>query len=108
MRPRRLGEQDEPDDQPDDHQDDQDPEQERRLADRQPRDLALAEEEARPAPSPSVIVVLDNLAARGGGRVVRRLAFRVRIADNGARDQWWLTLGASDDRSLVHVGRCQT
>jgi hypothetical protein len=43
-----------------------------------------------------VIVVLDDLAARGGGRIVGRLAFRVLVADDGARDERWLTLGASD------------
>jgi len=53
-------------------------------------------------------VVLDDLATDGGGRIIGGLALGVGVPDNGARDQWWLALGGSDDRSLVHPETIET
>ena len=49
-------------------------------------------------------VVLDDLAADGGSRVLGRPALGVGVRDGGrtrARNQRWLILGLSDDPSLV-------
>jgi hypothetical protein len=53
-------------------------------------------------------VVLDDLAADGGRRVLGRPALGIGVPDSGrtrARNQRWLILGMSDRFSLVHRGR---
>ena len=68
---------------PDQHEDHQDPEQERRLADRQPRQLALAHDEQRPPPGDPVLVVENGLAADGSSRVIRRAPLGVGVRHGG-------------------------
>ena len=66
---------------PDEKQPGQHPEQERRLTDRQPRDLRAIEEEAR-APETAVIVDLGDLAADGLRGIFGRPAGGVGVRDD--------------------------
>lgn len=84
FRRRALGHaKDHADHEPDQHEHGEDPEQKGELAEREPPQLALPQEEARLPDRPAVAVVLDDFAAHSHGRVVGVPALRVE-KDRGA------------------------
>ena len=73
------------------HEDHEDPDQERRLADREPRQLSLGEEEPRPPPGWPVSVVLDDLALdgrRGSPSRARPHPCTLTLLAGVARERW--------------------
>jgi hypothetical protein len=77
---------DEADDEPGHDEGDEHPEQERRLADRQPRQWPLLEQREPRAPSGlAMSVVLGDLTAHGAGGILRGLTIRIREGHRGCR-----------------------